>query len=159
MSGSHEVILSAQPGIEFDILKRSCNTQFGQLVRSHPGNPPVPEVDLTFLRFVKTIDAVKECRLTGPIRSDDSQYLLIPDVHADVGKGTDAAKAERKVVNPQLNLPIRFHRSSSPVQRVCGNIAKWSKYPSRFLDDLFRYIFDFQMFTINYFKNKSFVNE
>jgi hypothetical protein len=114
MSGSHEVILSAQPGIEFDILKGSCDAQFGQLVRPHPGDPPVLEVYLTFLRLVETIDAVKECRLAGPIRSDNGQYLLIPDLYVHVDKGTDAAKAKRKVVNSYYSFPIGSHVSSSP---------------------------------------------
>jgi len=51
------------------------------------------------LGFVETIDAVEEGRLAGPIRADDRQDLFIPDLHAHVGKGTDPAKAEQKVVN------------------------------------------------------------
>jgi hypothetical protein len=52
------------------------------------------------LRFIETIDAVEEGRLTGTIRSDDRQDLLIPDIHAHVSKGTDTTKTEQKVINP-----------------------------------------------------------
>ena len=95
VSGSHDVILSAQPGVQLDILKGSRNAEFGQLIRAHSGNSLPIVVYLAFLRFVEAIDTVEEGGLAGTIRSDDSQYLVIPDLHAHINKGTDTAKAKR----------------------------------------------------------------
>jgi hypothetical protein len=116
MSRSHDVILSAQPGVQLDILKGSRNAEFSQLIRPHSGNSLSIAVYFTFLRFVEAINAVEEGGLAGTIRSDDSQYLVIPDLHAYLSKGTDTAKAEGEVINLQFNQPIPFQRSPSPAQ-------------------------------------------
>jgi hypothetical protein len=110
VSGSHDVILSTETGVELDILKGSGNAELSQLIGTHAGNFLPIEVYLTPLGFVETIDAVEDGSLAGAIRSDDSQYLVIPDVYAHVGKSINTAKAQQEVVNPQFNLLISFHR-------------------------------------------------
>jgi hypothetical protein len=66
-------------------------------------------VDFAFLRLVKAIDAIEQSGLAGPIRSNDSQNFIIPDLQAHLIKGKDPAKAEHEVVNPNFNLPIISH--------------------------------------------------
>ncbi len=100
MSGSHNVVLSAQPGVQLDVLKGSGNAEFSQLIRAHSGNPLPIVVYLTFLRFVEAIYAVEESSLASAIRSNYSQYFVIPDIHAHVIKSTDTAKAKREVFYP-----------------------------------------------------------
>jgi hypothetical protein len=112
--GSHDVILSAEPGVELDVLKSSGNAEFGKLIRTHAGNSLPVIVDFTFLRLVKAIDAIEQSGLTGPIRSDDSQNLIIPDVQAHLIKGKDPAEAEHKVVNPNFYLSIISHLLNLP---------------------------------------------
>jgi hypothetical protein len=46
------------------------------------------------LWFVEAIDAVEEGGLAGTIRSDDSQYLIVSDLHTHFVKGSDTAKVK-----------------------------------------------------------------
>jgi hypothetical protein len=109
VSGSHNVILSAQPCVQLDILKGPGNTEFSQLVRAHPGNSLPIAGNLAFLGFVEAVYAVEEGGLASTIRPNDRQDLVIPDIHTHVVKCSDTAKVKREVVNPQSNLLISFH--------------------------------------------------
>ena len=84
VSGSHDIVLSAQARVELDVLKSSRNPQLGQFVRPHPGDGPALIKDVPFLRLVEPADAVEECGLARPIGSNDRDHLIVPDVHADI---------------------------------------------------------------------------
>ena len=99
MSGSHKVILSAQSGIQLDILKGSGNTEFSQLIRSHSGDSLTVIVDFALLGFIEAVYAIEESGLASAIRSDNSQYLVIPDIHTHVNQGSDATEAKGEAVN------------------------------------------------------------
>jgi len=55
--------------------------------------------DLALLRLIKAVDAVEQRCLAGAIRSDNSQYLVIPNINAYLVEGCNAAKTEPEVVN------------------------------------------------------------
>src|SRR5210317_936362 len=99
MPGSHDVILGVEPRVELDVLESSGNAEFGQLVGAHAGDFFSIEVDLPLLGFVETIDAVEKSGLAGPIRADDCQDLIIPDVQAHFIKRMNTAETERQSVN------------------------------------------------------------
>ncbi len=108
MPGRHDVILGVEPGVKLDILESSGNAEFGQLIGAHAGDFSV-EVDLALAGFVETIDAVEKSGFAGPIRANDGQDLILPDIQAHFIKGENTAKTEQQSVNLQSNLSIRFH--------------------------------------------------
>jgi len=61
------------------------------------------------LRFIEAVYAVEYAGLAGAVGADNSQYLSIPYIQAQVDKGSDTAKAEREVFNPQSSLQFSFH--------------------------------------------------
>ena len=112
--GGHDVVLSAEPGVEFDVLKGSRNAEFSQLIRALTRNSSPLVIYLAFLRLVKTVDAIKQSCFAGTIGADDRQNFVIADVQAYLHKCMDTAKAQRQALNSQFNLMMRFHRLPSP---------------------------------------------
>ena len=94
MPGRHDIVLGRKPGVEFDILERSGDAEPGKFIRAHAGDPVAVEVDITVLRFVKPVDAVKQGGFPGAVGSDDGQDLAVPYFKGDVGQGVHPAETE-----------------------------------------------------------------
>jgi len=72
MSSKLDVIQNGHSFEKFDILKSTCNAQFGNAVGRNTENVLTLVQDLTFLRRVESADAIEQAGFTGPVGSNDS---------------------------------------------------------------------------------------
>jgi hypothetical protein len=99
VTGGHDVVLRAQPGVELYVLEAPGDPQPGQPVRSLPGDLLVLEIDLARLRLVEAADTVEQSRLPRAVGADDGEDLVGADIEVDVRERLHAAEAERHVID------------------------------------------------------------
>ena len=59
-------------------------------------------MDLPFLRPVKSVDAVEECRLPGTVRANKREYFTVLHAERDAIESNDARKVHVKILYVKL---------------------------------------------------------
>jgi hypothetical protein len=72
MSGCHKIVQNGQPGVKLDVLECPRDTQFGNFVGWQSGDILSFKKNITLLRAIKSVYAVKEAALPGAIRAYNS---------------------------------------------------------------------------------------
>ena len=105
--GGHDVILRRQTAVQFYVLESPGNAESCQLVRPHPGDFFIVEIDFTLLRLVEPVDAIKQGGLAGAVRADYSQDFVVTNIERYISQGLYASEIERNIVDVKQYVSIR----------------------------------------------------
>jgi len=104
VSRGHDIIQSTKAGKKLDVLKSPGQAKTGGFIRSDAGNRLAFIMYLTLLRLVETVNTVQQAGLTGAIRSDDSQNLIVSYLKIDIIEGFDTPESKGEVLYVYLNM-------------------------------------------------------
>jgi hypothetical protein len=113
MSGCHKIVQNGQPGVKLDVLECPRDAQFGNFVGWQSGDILSFKKNITLLRAIKSVYAVKEAALPSAIRAYNSQYLRPSDLNVNIIQSTEPPKVQTDSLDFQLD-PILPPQNNTP---------------------------------------------